>query len=1026
MKADLFKREPLWLKRWDAMGLYEKMRARPAKASFRFHDGPPYANGRMHYGHILNNALKDFVTRSRTLLGEPVKFVPGWDTHGLPIELNVDRELKKKGKAVPTAVLRRLCKEEALKWVGVQREERKRLGVLGTWESPYLTLNPQFEGRIVEALAAFVRHGIVYRGLKPVQWSWGARTALAEAEVEYAERHVSPSVYVKFDLDADAAARLRALTGAAHARLSALIWTTTPWTLPANLAIAVHPALKYRVLTVGPDEGVLVTEALAAAVAKAAGLDAAVTSEAVLGEALVGLIARHPFEDRPSPLLPALYVDDQTGTGLVHTAPGHGRDDYNTGRKYDLDPYAPVDDDARYTAELGAGAKALGLEGMFVFDANPIIAARLAETGHLLNRVGETITHKYPICWRTKTPLITRATTQWFIAMDEPMKGDPEGRSLRTLALAEIDRLQAEGQGAGRHGDAVGWIPGWGYERIRAMIAGRPDWCISRQRAWGVPIPAVHHRPTGEVVLDPGLLEHVAAVFAEKGADAWYLDDAAVLPETIALASGERRPREEFARDPSIVDVWFESGSSFYAVCGADPEIGMPVDLYLEGSDQHRGWFHSSLLVGCAVLGRAPFNAVLTHGFVCDEHGRPYSKSDILRRQESRRDEIVARVTAGETLSAVLGALKSTWAGAEKLAEADKRLKKQSLAEVAAAIAEEDIEYIAPEKIIAEQGAELFRAWAAFVDYEHDMPYSRHHLNQAIDGYRRVRNTARFLLGALRDEAAPMTAAVALEPLDRWALVRLGETLSAVEGAYRRYRFREAFALVLELCQELSAFYLDASKDWLYNDDPRSPRRRSTLATMQAIAAAVAVMIAPILPFSAEDIWDSLPSFEGKTESVHLASWPTVQGFDDAAALARAMTSLRKLRDATHATLEPMVSAWGAEKQAAKRESREAGAGPQTFEPAMQIDHARDAALTVTLAAAEHDALGAMGDNPAELLGVGVLTLTRGESNRVAARRAEGEACARCWRRRGDVAATGLCSRCAAAVSAFDARTVTG
>ncbi len=1026
MKADLFKREPQWLQRWESSGLYAKILARPPRdgsaGRFVFHDGPPYANGHMHYGHILNNALKDFVTRSRSALGAPVKFVPGWDTHGLPIELNVDRELKRKGKVVPTPVLRRLCREEALRWVDVQRVERKRLGVLGTWDTPYLTLHPQYEGRVIEALRAFVAHGIVYRGKKPVQWSWGARTALAEAEVEYDEAHVSPSVYVRFDLDEASAAKVRARLGVSHRRISALIWTTTPWTLPANLAIALHPALVYTALTVAPGEAVLVAKGLAESVVKACRLGSLETAGEAPGADLAGLVARHPFEDRGAPLLLADYVDDSTGTGLVHTAPGHGRDDYSTGQKHGLEAYAPVDEDARYTAELGAGAKALGLEGQFVFDANPVIAKHLAAEGFLLNRVGDTVTHKYPICWRTKTPLITRATTQWFIAMDAPMAGDPNGQTLRQLALAEIDRLHAEGQAAHGRGEAAGWVPAWGYERIRAMIAGRPDWCISRQRAWGVPIPAVHHVPTGEVVLTTSLLDHTAAAFAAHGADAWYGDDpSACLPEFIALADGSLRPRAEFSRDPSILDVWFESGSSFYAVCGADPAVGLPVDLYLEGSDQHRGWFHSSLLVGCAVLGRAPYNAVLTHGFVCDEHGRPYSKSDIRRRQEARRDLIVERVEAGESLDAVLVDLKSAWAAPDKLAEARKRLgKKVALADVALAVAEDDIEFIPPEKIIQEQGAELFRAWAAFVDYENDMPYSRAHLGQAIDGYRRVRNTVRFLLGALREEAAPEVETVALEPLDRWALARLGAVMAGVAGAYRRYAFRSAFAQLLDFTQELSAFYLDASKDWLYNDGPDSPRRVSCVAVMQRIARDLAVALGPLLPFSAEDIWDHLPATPDKPESVHLAPWPEASADPEASALVAAMEVLRRVREASFGALEPLVQAWGVEKQAAKKEGREAGTGPRTFSEAVRIDHPRDAALTVTLPATETAALGPFASHAAELLGVGSLDLVQGQLLRVEASRAAGPACARCWRRRPDVATSGLCTRCAAAVRIFD------
>ena len=847
--------------------------------------------------------------------------------------------------------------------------------MLGTWDDPYLTMAPKFEGAIVRALGAFVDRGLVYRGKKPVQWCSNDRTALAESEVEYIEKHVSPSVYVKFPAtDATGATLQKHFPDSKAKRFFAVIWTTTPWTLPANLAIAIHPEVDYVLVDVERDgavEGWLVAQPLAKAVidaAKATG--ATVSATPVKGAVLEGLVFRHPWEDRDSKLVTAQYVETETGTGLVHTAPGHGRDDYVTGLKNHLEAYAPLDDAGRYTDELGEGSKALGLVGKTVWEANPIIVNAMAERGILANRAGDTITHKYPGCWRCHRPLITRATTQWFIALDEPMKGDADGKSLRARALDEIDRLQSEGERAAKQAgsDAQGWVPQWGRERIHGMIANRPDWCISRQRVWGVPIPALHCEKCQHATLTSALLAHVAKIFAKDGAGAWYDEKADVVPPGFVCEQcGSTGP---FKRDQSIVDVWFESGSSFYAVCADPPDMGLPVDLYLEGSDQHRGWFHSSLLVGIAVTGKAPFKAVLTHGFVVDEKGEALSKSTI--NEKKARGE--------------------------------------------------DVSHFDPLQMIKLQGAEVLRAWSAYEDYRGDVRLSKEHFTQCADMYRKIRNAFRFMLQVLRNQPAPALADVTLQPLDRWALARLERVVTDAEKAYRAYEFRAVFVGALEFLGELSATYLDVIKDWLYNDTVDSPRRASTLAVVDHIVRSMAGVLAPILPFTAEDVWDHLPKRAGDPASVHLTRWPTVTRPADADALLKAADGVRELREKVHGALEPLVQSWGVERQAAKKANREPGSADKTFADDVRIDHARDAVASVVLPPADIERLAPLRDVLAEALLLGQLAIEPGNAMSVSVRRAPTAACERCWRRLRDVGASGLCQRCDEAVRVYDAR----
>uniref|UniRef100_I2Q0S8 Isoleucine--tRNA ligase n=1 Tax=Desulfovibrio sp. U5L TaxID=596152 RepID=I2Q0S8_9BACT len=770
MKANLKEKEPETLKFWAENDVYRRMLAdRESAPRYVLHDGPPYANGHLHMGHALNKILKDIIVKSRHLAGNQAPYVPGWDCHGLPIEHKVSQELKAKGKEnLPAVTVRRLCRDYATKFVDIQRKEFKRLGVFGDWDDPYLTMRPSYEAATALALCDFVERGSVYRGKKPIHWCLSCKTALAEAEVEYADE-TSPSVFVRFPLPDP---RLKDIFPMADpARAYAAIWTTTPWTLPDNMAVALHPEFDYALVSAGGSQYVLARELLESVRELFGWQDAAILAEAK-GAALEGLVARHPFYDRPSPIVVADYVTLDAGTGLVHTAPGHGREDYETGLRYELEVLSPLDDSGRFLDVVPYFA------GLTVWEANPKVIEKLEETGTLLAR--RKIKHSYPHCWRCKEPVIFRATTQWFISM--------EAGDLRGKALAAIE-------------GGVEWIPAWGKERIHNMIAGRPDWCISRQRTWGVPILALLCESCDTAYNDAAWMRSVASKFAdhERGCDWWFEADLAdIVPEGLVCP---QCGGTHFRKETDILDVWFDSGTSFAAVLEKRPELKFPADMYLEGSDQHRGWFHSSLLASMGTRGVAPYRQVLTHGYVVDGDGRKMSKS--------------------------LGN------GME------------------------------PQEIIDKHGAEILRLWTSAVDYRDDIRISDEILARLVEAYRRIRNTCRFILGNLSDfdPAANDVAPADMLPLDRYALDTATREHGRMAEAYQAYEFHKVFHGLHNLCvTDLSAFYLDILKDRLYVSATDSLERRSAQSALWRILLLLLRDMAPILSFTAEEVFRHTPA----------------------------------------------------------------------------------------------------------------------------------------------------------------------
>jgi isoleucyl-tRNA synthetase len=824
MKANLATAEPQVIARWESQKLYERIQARHAGAPlFILHDGPPYANGDIHIGTALNKILKDFVVRSKSMAGFNAPYVPGWDCHGLPIELKVDRELGPKKQAMSVADFRRECRKYAAKFVVKMREDFKRLGIMGTWEEPYLTMNYSYQAAIVRALGKFVEQGLVYKGKKPVHWCIHCRTALAEAEVEY-EDHSSPSIYVEFPLDPthdeELAKRIPELAGR---DVTVLIWTTTPWTIPSNLAIAFHPDFEYGAYELENGRVVIMATGRAEAVARETKHPLGEPIAKVNGATFEYLRFKHPLYDRASLGVIADYVTLDAGTGAVHTAPGHGSDDFLTGIKYGLEVYAPVGPSGHYFDDVPL------FGGQRVFDANPRVEEALRERGRLWYR--ESFQHQYPHCWRCHNPVIFLATAQWFIAMDATPKGAehaPHG-TLREQALAAVKKVK--------------WLPAWGQERIHNMLANRPDWCISRQRSWGVPIPAVSCTSCGEVLLTKALIDRTADVFEQYGGDAWYERPIAdFLPDgfTCAKCGGH-----EAERETNILDVWFDSGSSHEAVMALRPELRWPADVYLEGTDQYRGWFHSSLLVGLGTRHEAPFRQVLTHGFLVAEDGRKMSKS------------------LGNTI---------------ELPDVTKQY-----------------------------GTEILRLWIAMADFTEEQRLGKTILARVVEAYRKLRNTLRYLVANLHDfnPATDLLAAGQMEDVDRYILARYAAAASAMRESYDGYDFQAIVHTLNNLATvDLSAFYFDVSKDRLYTFGRASRPRRSAQTAMFVIAEGLVRLLAPILPVTADELWRFLPGT--RAESVHLADFPDageLEPWQDAARITE-WTRLIEVRDAVNLALE--------------------------------------------------------------------------------------------------------------------------
>ena len=889
MRGNLPNKEPEFLKRWEEMDLYNKILEKNAgKPSYVLHDGPPYANGNIHIGHALNKILKDFIVKYKNMNGFVSPYVPGWDTHGLPIEQvlvnnGVDR------KSMPANKFRNKCKDYALKQVDKQRADFKKLGVLGDWDNPYLTLDPKFEAEQIRVFGKMVDKGYIYKGLKPIYWSPSSESALAEAEIEYHD-HTSPSIYVAFDLVSE--------NGAVEKGTKFVIWTTTPWTLPANLGIAVHPDFEYQVVKYN-GESYLVAKERVAFLAEKFGWENYETGEVLVGKDLEYLLCQHPFLDRTSTVILADYVTLDSGTGLVHTAPGHGVDDYLVGQlQYKLGVLSPVDNQGVLTEEAGQFA------GKFVFDANKDIIAHLDETGAILKQ--EDITHSYPHDWRSKKPIIFRATPQWFCSVD----------AFRSELLEAVDNTKFYSE--------------WGKPRLYNMIRDRGDWVISRQRVWGVPIP-VFYAENGEAILDIELIEHVAKIFEEEGSNVWFYKDAKeLLPEGYTHPGS---PNGEFTKEMDIMDVWFDSGTSHQGCCAIREDLTYPADLYLEGSDQYRGWFNSSLITSVAVSGVAPYKELVSAGFVMDGNGNKMSKS--------------------------LGNV------------------------------------ISPNDVGKELGAEIIRLWSASVDYTQDVRISKDILKQVSETYRKIRNTFRFLLGNLYNGSfnnkTDLVAYENLEELDKYMVLKFEKVVAKVLDYYENYQFNSITTELINFFNvELSSFYLDYGKDILYIEGEDSHKRQSMLTVLYTVLSKSVRLLAPILSFTAEEVYDNMPYEDA--ESVHLTDFPVKNLIEDAALEAK-WDKLLEVRDNVNKALE---------------ESRNEKVIGKSLEAAVEV-YSNDAEVVELL------------NSVANLNQFFIVSKVEVKENdgvaydlaTVKVTKAEGHRCERCWNIVDEVNEEGLCPRCA-------------